>query len=111
MWEKTQKVVEPIDIGAELTTTPYVSDAIDQEGYIRKHLAEAIVQKLARVITYEKSMMPMTGESKYRAKIRVVPQDITSQVVDHYVYKIQDIEFTHKQIEEAVLKQYPEYFL
>ena len=115
MWNR-QETIKPVEkIKAQTIVTNGSYNNLNIEELVKQDLTRSIVEGLMKdYITLRKQKSPFTQDTEYQAELSVIKPnftDLTNIVVDDYVYKVKNIEFTHQQIEEAVTKQFPEYFL
>jgi len=113
MWTKTERIYKPETIISEISIDPYdMTGAIDRESLIKSRLLDGLFNNLTKYVRFENmSSFHDPYKKHYRAGITIVPSNITNVMHDDLVYKVKDTEFTHEQIEEAILNHFPEYFL
>ncbi len=111
MWEQKQEIRETTVIKAQFVTNK-ADHGLDMEQRIRYHFQEEIAKELEKYISIEQRYSPINPfETVFNAEITVVPAGDTNCIINENVYKVKDKEFSHRQIEKAVMNSYPEYFL
>ena len=113
MWTKTEKIYKPETIRTQMGFDLYEKNSsIDHEGLIKSRLIQQLFEGLSKYVRFDSLITTHDPYKKLvQAEITIVPSDISDVIHNDLVYKVKDIEFTHDQIEEAVLNHFPEYFL
>jgi hypothetical protein len=114
MWKKVKEPVDAKHIKISVNTTFSMTDDVTSE-MIRNKLFDELFLELKKHYSeyayFQKEHSPDPFIVEYTAEMTVVPRGVRETFVDKYKYEVQGQEFTHEQIEKAVQKTYPEYFI
>lgn len=76
-----------------------------------------LIQQLAKemftkdLVIFRSSKSPMDFSTTHLAEINIVKPDIIGVHMDRHIYKVDNMDFTHEQIKEAVKNTFPEHWL
>ncbi len=118
MWKKRQEVqgVKTLQVQQSFSEEEMYTrgmSSIDHETEIKYYFAQMLARKIMEDDLFEmySDQDAYTRQKIYRAEINVTEPSIKKAVVDSWVYEVQGIAFTHKDIEKAVKNWKPEMFL
>ncbi len=118
MWTKQQDVKDTLKISVSLEMNKELfmhmrSDSFDSEKKIKKELSQKLAEELFKnnllQVTRHEDFYTMS--STFETSLNIVPPSHTKAIIEDYEYEIDNVRFTHKQIEAAVKKSLPEYFV
>ena len=121
MYENIQGVKSATEIIAEIEVT---SEALDVAKYNEKQFEQMIQESLLSKISEEilnhdfLEVERVQGRDPYshnifRGRINIVKNSDSNQkvIINRNKYRVDGQDFSHQQIEEAILNTFPEYFL
>ena len=117
-WIKDNRIVptKTLTVGYNMSEEMYQSQQMSNADH-NMQMKYEIAQKFARQIVEEDmieihSKMDAYSRTKlYEAQLVIADSGIHKILIDQHYYEVQGIEFTHKDIQEAVRNWKPELFL
>lgn len=80
---------------------------------IKRVLVDQIAKELLDkdLVDFNSSKSPVDYCTTFSARVSIILPQITNIHMDKYVYKVDNMDFTHEQIEAAVKNTFPEHWL
>ena len=114
-WKKVQshKNTEVLDLSQEVSDELYTTDTDRMDIELKYRFAQEFARQIVEqdLIQFQKAHDMYRMVTKFDARITIAPPGMSSVVVDDYFYEVKGMKFTHKEMEEAVLNNWPEKFL
>jgi sugar-specific transcriptional regulator TrmB len=111
MWKTQEMIKSPATLKTQISTSVNIHPE-----EIRKKLVADLIDDIyknnEKYITFTSTkQMQYNFEEIYTAEISLVPKNFGNVIINDSDYTIDDVSFSHEQIEKAVIKTYPEYFI
>ena len=112
-WGKNKVLQEPVTLKTQVSLSGYEYSNEEMETIIKKELAENIAKELVQkdLVEYRLTNRPEDFSYTFQGSVKVMPQDTVKAFHNENVFIVNGIQFNTKQIKEALMNYYPEYYI